>query len=479
MNGRQHADASQRGGRRLDNFERDVLYLGGVDATSDRSEHTAEMCLLSEGGGDSASLTFERSGALRGRCGVAGVAGGLLILVNAHDEGVGAPRVGHLPHQHAQRRVVPRQPPLQERTHARSHSSTHYSLLKGRSKTSIGITYECMRRITSRFDCSPPTSANRVPGPWPGHSGFSHVGIAPGDAAGGMFSRGSLVSPALAFRRCSIPTSLHPHRLSRPLPIKLNIVTCRWPASMTGRPARAKRTESGGSLQKRADTIISFAVHTADPDCIDSCVYLKNAPDYWPRSLSATLAVLNLPDGKANCINIAAKGSAQGFELELMSVWVPSDRTSAERVDQRKGSLGAKNPYDKSSSADSWCQTKDLPNLRQRSAAAIGVIRHDEELLFFVTLRQTRTEHIEGRGVCTYLSNTVSYITDVIPPPRQSLLAFESPYDFENSILTSMTQLLTLEPHGTRHLITSLRASDRSATGTSAVTFAFPYTCTV
>ncbi|KAJ8880157.1 hypothetical protein PR048_016622 [Dryococelus australis] len=29
------------------------------------------------------------------------------------------------------------------------------------------------------------------------------------------FSRGSPVSPALSFRRCSILASLHPHRLSR------------------------------------------------------------------------------------------------------------------------------------------------------------------------------------------------------------------------------------------------------------------------
>ncbi|KAJ8872808.1 hypothetical protein PR048_026424 [Dryococelus australis] len=43
--------------------------------------------------------------------------------------------------------------------------------------------------------------------------GFSHVGIVPDDAG---FSRVSTVSPALAFRHCSILTLLHPHRLLRP-----------------------------------------------------------------------------------------------------------------------------------------------------------------------------------------------------------------------------------------------------------------------
>ncbi|KAJ8867450.1 hypothetical protein PR048_031252 [Dryococelus australis] len=46
--------------------------------------------------------------------------------------------------------------------------------------------------------------------------GSSHVGIAPVDAAGRRgFSRRAPVSPALAFHRCSILTSLHPRRFSK------------------------------------------------------------------------------------------------------------------------------------------------------------------------------------------------------------------------------------------------------------------------
>ncbi|KAJ8896225.1 hypothetical protein PR048_001568, partial [Dryococelus australis] len=54
----------------------------------------------------------------------------------------------------------------------------------------------------------------------PGHIAprFSHVGVVSDDAAGrrGFFFRVSPVSSALAFQRCSIITSLRPHRLSRP-----------------------------------------------------------------------------------------------------------------------------------------------------------------------------------------------------------------------------------------------------------------------
>ncbi|KAJ8882343.1 hypothetical protein PR048_014145 [Dryococelus australis] len=55
--------------------------------------------------------------------------------------------------------------------------------------------------------CSPPTKAIRVEfNPRPGHSGFSRVGIVPPLVGG--FSRGSPVSPARSFRRCSILTSI-------------------------------------------------------------------------------------------------------------------------------------------------------------------------------------------------------------------------------------------------------------------------------
>ncbi|KAJ8885640.1 hypothetical protein PR048_011838 [Dryococelus australis] len=54
------------------------------------------------------------------------------------------------------------------------------------------------------------------PGLIPGRAtpGFSQLGIVPDEAS--WFSRGSPVSPTLVFRRCSILTSFHPHRLSRP-----------------------------------------------------------------------------------------------------------------------------------------------------------------------------------------------------------------------------------------------------------------------
>ncbi|KAJ8872062.1 hypothetical protein PR048_025663 [Dryococelus australis] len=56
--------------------------------------------------------------------------------------------------------------------------------------------------------------------------GFSHVGIVPGDATGSpVFSRRSLVSPVLSFRRCYVLISLHPHLLSRP---RLMIVRLGW-----------------------------------------------------------------------------------------------------------------------------------------------------------------------------------------------------------------------------------------------------------
>ncbi|KAJ8883706.1 hypothetical protein PR048_015560 [Dryococelus australis] len=57
------------------------------------------------------------------------------------------------------------------------------------------------------------TGLNPRPGNTPG---FSQVGILPDDAAGRRVTRGYPVFPALSFRSCSILTSLHPHRLSRP-----------------------------------------------------------------------------------------------------------------------------------------------------------------------------------------------------------------------------------------------------------------------
>ncbi|KAJ8869052.1 hypothetical protein PR048_030607 [Dryococelus australis] len=61
---------------------------------------------------------------------------------------------------------------------------------------------------------------------------FSHVGIVPDDAAGRFVSSGISHSPTLAFRCCSILTSLHPHRaavaerLARSPPTKANRAQC-------------------------------------------------------------------------------------------------------------------------------------------------------------------------------------------------------------------------------------------------------------
>ncbi|KAJ8865845.1 hypothetical protein PR048_033367 [Dryococelus australis] len=72
------------------------------------------------------------------------------------------------------------------------------------------------KAAAERLACSPPTKANRVQLP-AGHTWF----FAHGNCAGQCrWSSGFLgdfpVSPVLAFRRCSILTSLRPHRLSRP-----------------------------------------------------------------------------------------------------------------------------------------------------------------------------------------------------------------------------------------------------------------------
>ncbi|KAJ8882396.1 hypothetical protein PR048_014204 [Dryococelus australis] len=70
----------------------------------------------------------------------------------------------------------------------------------------------------TRLTCSPPIKANRVQSiPSRLTPGFSQVGTVPDDDAGRrVFSRISRFSPALAFGRCSILTSFHPHRLSKP-----------------------------------------------------------------------------------------------------------------------------------------------------------------------------------------------------------------------------------------------------------------------
>ncbi|KAJ8881880.1 hypothetical protein PR048_018366 [Dryococelus australis] len=71
---------------------------------------------------------------------------------------------------------------------------------------------QCQRAaVVQWLDYSPLTKANRVQYPGGVAPGFSHVGIVTFDG----LSRGSPVSPALAFRRCSILASLHSHWPSR------------------------------------------------------------------------------------------------------------------------------------------------------------------------------------------------------------------------------------------------------------------------
>ncbi|KAJ8878419.1 hypothetical protein PR048_018997 [Dryococelus australis] len=70
---------------------------------------------------------------------------------------------------------------------------------------------------TERLDCSPPAKVNRVQSPRRVTPGFSQVWIVPDDAASRqVFSEHIPFPPPFAFRRCSMRTSFHPHRLSRP-----------------------------------------------------------------------------------------------------------------------------------------------------------------------------------------------------------------------------------------------------------------------
>ncbi|KAJ8876083.1 hypothetical protein PR048_023992 [Dryococelus australis] len=67
--------------------------------------------------------------------------------------------------------------------------------------------------VAERLDCSPPTKANRVRSPAQSPLNFCKWESYRTMPIFGGFSRGSSVSPNLAFRRCSILTSVHPHRL--------------------------------------------------------------------------------------------------------------------------------------------------------------------------------------------------------------------------------------------------------------------------
>ncbi|KAJ8866787.1 hypothetical protein PR048_032648 [Dryococelus australis] len=75
-------------------------------------------------------------------------------------------------------------------------------------------------QIPSQFaaNYSPPTKEKRVRFPAGSLQGFSHVEWRRTVLLVCEFSRGDPFPPAFAFQRCSIITSLHPHRLSRPRP---------------------------------------------------------------------------------------------------------------------------------------------------------------------------------------------------------------------------------------------------------------------
>ncbi|KAJ8883185.1 hypothetical protein PR048_015025 [Dryococelus australis] len=69
--------------------------------------------------------------------------------------------------------------------------------------------------VAERLDCSPTTKVNRVESAAGSLPDFSKRESCRTIPLVGEFSRGSAVSPALAFRRCSILISFHPHRLSK------------------------------------------------------------------------------------------------------------------------------------------------------------------------------------------------------------------------------------------------------------------------
>ncbi|KAJ8881007.1 hypothetical protein PR048_017480 [Dryococelus australis] len=69
--------------------------------------------------------------------------------------------------------------------------------------------------LVERLDCSPPNNANRVQSPARSLPNFRKWESCRTMPLVGRFCRGSPDSPDLTFRRCSILTPFHPHRLSR------------------------------------------------------------------------------------------------------------------------------------------------------------------------------------------------------------------------------------------------------------------------
>ncbi|KAJ8866335.1 hypothetical protein PR048_032178 [Dryococelus australis] len=94
--------------------------------------------------------------------------------------------------------------------------------LARRSDEALGVRVSVARIAPSLLDLgrattSPPTKANRVRFPAGSLAGFRLWESCRTMPLIGGFSRVSPVSPAIAFRRCSILNLFHPHRLSKPL----------------------------------------------------------------------------------------------------------------------------------------------------------------------------------------------------------------------------------------------------------------------
>ncbi|KAJ8867893.1 hypothetical protein PR048_031698 [Dryococelus australis] len=101
------------------------------------------------------------------------------------------------------------------RTGSCNQSASDYDLIKGTAKP---LKF-CSIAYSARLDCSPPTKVNSVSNPLPGHSGFSHVGIVPDDAAGRR-----VFSGISRFSRPFIPSLLHSHLISHSSALKTSLL---------------------------------------------------------------------------------------------------------------------------------------------------------------------------------------------------------------------------------------------------------------
>ncbi|KAJ8870958.1 hypothetical protein PR048_027260 [Dryococelus australis] len=119
--------------------------------------------------------------------------------------------------------------------------------------------------VAKQLDCSPP-KANRVQSPVGSHPDFHMWESCRTKPLVGGFSRVSPVSPALSFRRCSIITSLHLHRLPRP---RLGVTSI----------ARANRTKVSENTETSATyTAVVESMGSSlqsCPQCLHICAVLK------------------------------------------------------------------------------------------------------------------------------------------------------------------------------------------------------------